>query len=207
MSMINHQIEELKAMAKGFRQTEHPRLAQKIDDAIDTIETLSAKVRYQNMNASQKDAVCYLLQCNDSETPNSSDLISRQAAIDALNEVSKHYTDKGREWHPHVDFMVQAIEDLPSADIPTKIVAQITFDEEKLREIVKKAVERLKEEYEITDRPTGKWLKSDGTLYEGKPDGSCWCSECGTWLVASDEYDVSDNFCPHCGAKMGVKDE
>ena len=44
-----------------------------------------------------------------------SDLISRQAAIDALNEVSEHYTDKGREWHPHVNFMVEAIEALPSA--------------------------------------------------------------------------------------------
>lgn len=43
------------------------------------------------------------------------DLISRQAAIDALNDVSEHYTDKGREWHPHVDFMVDAIKELPSA--------------------------------------------------------------------------------------------
>lgn len=39
------------------------------------------------------------------------------------------------------------------ADRPQKVVAQITFDEEKLREIVKEAVERFKEEYEITDRP------------------------------------------------------
>lgn len=44
-----------------------------------------------------------------------SDFISRQAAIDALKDVSEHYTDKGREWHPHVDFMVEAIQDLPSA--------------------------------------------------------------------------------------------
>lgn len=44
-----------------------------------------------------------------------SDLIERQAAIDALKDVSEHYTDKGREWHPHVDFMVEAIQDLPSA--------------------------------------------------------------------------------------------
>lgn len=44
-----------------------------------------------------------------------SDLISRHAAIDALKDVSEHYTDKGREWHPHVDFMVEAIQDLPSA--------------------------------------------------------------------------------------------
>ena len=45
-----------------------------------------------------------------------SDYISRQAAIEALKEVSEHYTDKGREWHPHINFMVQAIEELPSAE-------------------------------------------------------------------------------------------
>ena len=44
-----------------------------------------------------------------------SDLISRQAAIEARNDVSKHYTDKGREWHPHVNFMIDAIKELPSA--------------------------------------------------------------------------------------------
>ena len=43
------------------------------------------------------------------------DCISRQAAIDALQEVSEHYTEKGREWHPHVNFMVDAIKELPSA--------------------------------------------------------------------------------------------
>ena len=41
------------------------------------------------------------------------DVISRQAAIEALQEVSEHYTEKGREWHPHVNFMVDAIKGLP----------------------------------------------------------------------------------------------
>lgn len=71
------------------------------------------------------------------------DLISRQAAIEALQEVSEHYTDKGREWHPHVNFMVQAIEDLPTADVPDRKVGEwvvimdeptITFDECKCSE-------------------------------------------------------------------------
>lgn len=42
------------------------------------------------------------------------DLISRKKAIAVLNDVSEHYTDEGREWHPHVDFMVEAIKELPS---------------------------------------------------------------------------------------------
>lgn len=45
-----------------------------------------------------------------------------------------------------------ALRSVPSADRPKEVVAQVTFDEEKLREIVKEAVERFKEEYEIADR-------------------------------------------------------
>ena len=60
---------------------------------------------------------------------------------------------------------------------------------------------------ESADRPKGKWLKSDGTPYGEEPVESCWCSECGKWLVASDEYDVDNNFCPNCGAKMEANDE
>ena len=46
-----------------------------------------------------------------------SDYISRQAAIDALNELSEHYTEKGREWHPHIDHVLFEIQSLPSADV------------------------------------------------------------------------------------------
>ena len=49
---------------------------------------------------------------------------------------------------------------------------------------------------------TGWWVDDNGRPYNGKPNNSCWCSECGEWLVASDEYSVSTNFCPNCGARM-----
>lgn len=49
------------------------------------------------------------------------DTVSRQAAIDALQDVSKYYTEKGRKWHPHVDFMVDAIKDLPPVTSQQKI--------------------------------------------------------------------------------------
>ena len=45
------------------------------------------------------------------------DYISRQAAIDALNDLSENYTDKGREWHPHIDFVIETIDELPPADV------------------------------------------------------------------------------------------
>ena len=37
---------------------------------------------------------------------------------------------------------------------------------------------------------------------EGCPLGECFCSVCGDWLVASDEYYVKGRFCPNCGTKM-----
>lgn len=53
----------------------------------------------------------------------------------------------------------------------------------------------------------GKWISNDDgetiiKLKYGEPQGSCFCSVCHEWLVASDEYDVKGNFCPNCGADM-----
>ena len=39
-------------------------------------------------------------------------------------------------------------------------------------------------------------------MIDGEPLESCYCSECGEWLVASDEYPVKGNYCPNCGARM-----
>ena len=48
-----------------------------------------------------------------------SDLIKREDAIEAVEEVSENYTGKGdREWHPHIDFIVGALRAIPSADRP-----------------------------------------------------------------------------------------
>lgn len=89
----------------------------------------------------------------------------------------------------------KAIEAL-SADRPQKVIAQITFDEEKLHEIIKEAIERFKKEYEVTDRPQGEWiLAHKGTIAEGY-----YCSNCG-------KHGYITDFCPNCGAKMGYKDE
>ena len=34
------------------------------------------------------------------------------------------------------------------------------------------------------------------------PSHSAYCSECGEWLTASDEYSVTGLYCPSCGALM-----
>lgn len=52
----------------------------------------------------------------------------------------------------------------------------------------------------------GKWVDHDGNKVQlnehGETCGTCFCSRCGEWLVASDEYAVKGYFCPNCGAKM-----
>lgn len=50
----------------------------------------------------------------------------------------------------------------------------------------------------------GRYVKNEyrKALDEYIPRTSCWCSNCGKWLIASDEYSVEGAYCPHCGATM-----
>ena len=43
------------------------------------------------------------------------DLISRQAAIDAVKELCEHYTPTKSVTHPHMDFVIEELQNLPSA--------------------------------------------------------------------------------------------
>ena len=45
----------------------------------------------------------------------SKDTIYREDAIKAVENVSENYTKEGdREWHPHIDFITQALVEVPS---------------------------------------------------------------------------------------------
>ena len=47
------------------------------------------------------------------------DIIYREDAIKAVEDVSENYTKEGdREWHPHIDFITQALVQVPS--VPPK---------------------------------------------------------------------------------------
>ena len=54
----------------------------------------------------------------------------------------------------------------------------------------------------------GRWVDDKGNPVpwdewnKNCPRNSAFCSVCGDWLTASDEYPVTGNFCPNCGAKM-----
>ena len=61
----------------------------------------------------------------------------------------------------------------------------------------------------VTIRERGEWVYGDKRVpmgEDGCPVSSAYCSKCGEWLTASDEYYCYGNFCPKCGADMrGVK--
>ena len=54
----------------------------------------------------------------------------------------------------------------------------------------------------------GQWVNEYGqpvgwdTENPNCPASSCWCSKCGDWLTASDEYPATGLFCPNCGIRM-----
>lgn len=73
-------------------------------------------------------------------------------------------------------------------------------------------IEMLVNEQPDIEPKQGEWIDEHGNKVEidenGCPRGWCHCSNCGEWLVASDEYEVKGNFCPNCGARMkGADDE
>lgn len=56
----------------------------------------------------------------------------------------------------------------------------------------------------------GRWESDHGIPIQwdkynpGCPAGSSYCSVCGEWLTASDEYASVGRYCPNCGAKMDL---
>ena len=75
-------------------------------------------------------------------------LIDADALIDKAETVlDEHETI----WFDAVS--VNNINSAPTIEPKAKVIAQVAFDEDKLREIVHEAVERIKEEYDIVDNP------------------------------------------------------
>lgn len=59
------------------------------------------------------------------------------------------------------------------------------------------------------ERKTARWLSTKTgepvkflPMYRACPAESCYCSECKSLLVSSDEFYAVGRYCPNCGAKM-----
>lgn len=102
---------------------------------------------------------------------------------------------------PKLNELINAI---PSADKPQNVIAQITFDEEKLHEIIKEAIERFKKEYEVTDRPQGEWIEVKSYESEKHSVTDMRCNLCGKYsqMVLPHQTRCVYPRCPFCGARM-----
>ena len=112
------------------------------------------------------------------------DLISRQAAIDAVMEL----IEEGYEWRSGVSRKISllnavycALEDIPSAQPTVDAVP----------------VEYLKRRPSAEPVRHGKWMEIIEVNELGEPyQSGVYCSECGH----TDCYEP--NYCPDCGARM-----
>lgn len=130
------------------------------------------------------------------------DLISRSKAIEELNYLKHIGYDNScvmKLQNMEIQRCISVIEDVPAVEPKKVLVANVTFDEDKLKDIVQtEVIEKIKSgELVIKDeRPKGEWTsrETDGTLYP------FWeryeCSVCKAY------GSCNDNFCPNCGADM-----
>ena len=98
------------------------------------------------------------------------------------------------------DSIFEIIDNAPTVEQETKLVANVTFNKEQLEEIVEKAKANILAQIE---RPQGEWV------VEKNPFGDILhCSICGAKPRRSEYgYYLKDNFCHDCGADMRGKKE
>lgn len=128
-----------------------------------------------------------------------SDLISREAALDAL------------EWKWAGKAAMDAIKNLPSAQPDLQEysvwfrIGETLVDVSKMHITAEEGIEKIRSylvRMKKPERKAGKWIKHK--------DRTCWyCSECTadnyyayTLDYDADEYKFQDNYCPNCGARM-----
>lgn len=145
-----------------------------------------------------------------------SDLISRQDAVEGAKELFA-CADIGND-ECDITYM---LENPPSADRPKNMIhidevyrliaGHSNYHGDSILAaftclVEGKDVKPIAPLDESADRPTGEWIDADGNKVrldaDGHPLDSCWCSNCGEWLVASDEHKVLGKFCPNCGKRM-----
>lgn len=116
---------------------------------------------------------------------------------DALKKAVEEFPNCYNGWSDAYDkaYIIEAIDDAPTIEPKEKVIAQVTFDDEKLREIVKEAVERFKEENEIEPkRERCEYCKDGGFIGQ-------------RIMLGNDEKWHKIRFCPNCGADMRGKDD
>lgn len=122
-----------------------------------------------------------------------SDLISREALRKAFHERIWHF-DKS-SW----DEANALIDNAPTIDPEKVLIANVNFDEDKLKEIVQtEVIDRIKNGELVLkeeEKPQGEWIKTNELIGEHF-NNVFVCNQCGARAV--DKL----KFCPECGADM-----
>ena len=141
--------------------------------------------------------------------PNKSDLISRQAAIDALYDKGLSMTAWGELLAMKWSDIQTCIELLPSAQ---------PFTAEQIQTMQELEAAQVEKAYELgkADRPTGHWIENAQEYYEminekggGVDENTPYfiddiaCSECLAKFSVIDNETERFDFCPNCGSYNG----
>ena len=129
------------------------------------------------------------------------DLISRDALKKAIKEKLGVYIDGTLNNR----LLFGIIDNAPTVDAEKLLVANVTFDENKLKEIVQtEVIEKIKSgELVIKDeRPQGEWARHDewvgGEYVGGFYHVGCPCIDLETAYYSK----WRTHFCPNCGVSM-----
>ena len=125
------------------------------------------------------------------------DLISREALKE---EISKNKKVAGR----FIEGVLMLIDNAPTVEPEKALIANVTFDEDKLKEIVHtEVIDKIKSGELVLkeERPQGEWIYDD--LFN---NWKCSvCGECPKTIGYVGDHDFMKEhfkFCNHCGADM-----
>ncbi len=139
------------------------------------------------------------------------DLISREALNETLDKITWYHINPHGELtegaHDDDDALYKAediykaIDNAPTVEPEKVLVANVSFDDNKLKEIVHtEVIDKIKSgELVLKDeRPQGEWIEVD---IKPTPFGGYTCNrKCNKCGYFTKEYRL--NFCPKCGADM-----
>lgn len=117
------------------------------------------------------------------------DLISRQAAIKAIDDLPNCYNGYSDTYDKA--YIIGVLEEVPPAE-----QKKVVEDYCRPRNLMVVAAEDF-HRFDVPDRKVGKWMHD--------ADGHVWCYECGFGKERSDERPY--RYCPNCGARMENGDE
>ena len=138
-----------------------------------------------------------------SEFPNSSDCISRQAAIDSMCELMRHWfgcdsKDEIREIKRELGKLPSAQQDVPDTNVGDMISRQAAIDEIKTCRFVVDAIEKIRGLPSAQpERKMGKWIYNSPVTMK--------CDQCGFVIKDWDWHRFK--FCPNCDCDMRGEQE